>query len=850
MASMVLAFNTMAQSAPVDTLLTSYDKRPVNHITESARVLDTEQLNQGIIYSTEQLLTGQIAGLRVLPSGGAPGAGSEMVLRLGNSIFGNRSPLVVLDGVPLDNNSASDYTGALSFLSTHDIESVTMLKDAAAMAVYGGRAADGVLYITTKKGSSSSKIKVDFTSRAGISMLGKKANVLNTGEFSTLINREFPERSHLLGNSETDWQDVIYRKALSHDQHVGLSGTVLKTVPYRISFSHLNQNGILKTAKARRNSLALTLNPSFLKDHLLLDLHVRKVDEKLSVADKFAIPTAMAFDPTQPVYEENNFGGYRIYKHSDGTPNIYAMRNPLAMLEQRQDDDKTATLYGHARLQYKLHFFPSLSVNARYARMEQNNDFSSVKPFYIASSAPLERMIETKDRKINWEQKEAFLAYNQSFARLSSRIRLVTGAVLRENYNERNIYPTLNDRGQAISGFNYTSGTVRSETLYGQLSFMLKDRYLVETSLAKDNASYLPSTESSSLTGSAGASWDIAKEALLSTNNFISSLRLYTNFGSFIKQGGTIGSIKSMPRPDLRPEQTTKWNAGLAWGLLNNRLSGDFNYFKSNTSDMLLHMKVASGSGYSSYTINGGGFISSGLESNLSFQILNGNDFRWSLGANLTSLQSEMSDFELAYTAYVYGESNFVLLPGQPINSFYLYEQLYDPSGKPIEKGYVKGPNGNVEKQGLETTDPTLLFGIRSEASYKKLSAGFLFRGSTGNYVFNAVDAHRNALYMADGYTYLENIPGDYAETGFQMPQRSSSHFLENASFARLEYLHLTYDLGRVLQDRANFKLSATAQNAFVITKYKGQDPEVGGGIDRGQYPQPRTLSVGLHLSI
>lgn len=853
-ASILLAFTSAAQSVPADTLQTGYGKRPLNQLTESVRVLNTAQLNQGILYSPEALLNGQIAGLRIQPSKGTLGASPQMVLRLGSSFLGSSSPLVVLDGVPLESNSASEFTSALSFLSPHDIETVALLKDAAAIAVYGGRATDGVLYITTKKGSSSSKIKVDYTSMAGISMLGKKTDMLSAGEFRSLINRELPDKTHLLGNSETDWQDVIHRKAFSHDQHVGLSGTVLNTVPYRISFGHINQNGILKTAQARRNSLALSLNPRFLQDNLRLDLHVRKVHEKLRVADKFDITTALAFDPTQPVYDESGNGDYFTYRNSDGMPIAYAMINPLARLEQRHDEDNTGTLYGHAQLQYNLHFFPSLSVNARYARLDQNSDFTGARPAYMGPNAPYEKIFDNRDLKINWEHKEAYLAYSQSLDQLGGRIRLVSGALRREEYFEHNLYPSLNEKGQAISGFDYRKATVRSETLYGQFSFMLKDRYLVEVSVANDrNSTWLVNT--SQLSHAVGVSWNMLHEGFMSNMSFLSDLRIFANLSqlklsetnSLNFTGGYYQGLSLSPAINAR--STNKWNTGFSWGVANNKFTGDLNFYRSDVSDLPLLLKLSPAMGGTRLVVNSDGYRVSGIEKNLRYKVISKPDWQWSIGTNMAFMKSEVRELMPDLIRYMYNDM-LVLQEGLPVNTFYLFEQLYDGAGKPIDRSYKLDASGNRERKSFQSADPSFLFGFQSEITYKKLTGNFLVRSSAGNYVYNSLNATRGSLYYANGHNFLENIATIYHETGFKMHQLPSSHFLENASFLRMEYLQLTYDLGKIFKDRANLKLNATAQNAFVITKYKGQDPEIRGGIDKGQHPQPRTFSVGLNLSI
>ncbi len=811
--------------------------------------LKPENLNKGLISTTEQLLAGQVAGLRVIPNAGAPGAGAQMILRSGTSIFGSIAPLVVLDGVPLEPTSASDHNSSFSFLNPNDIATITLLKDAASMAIYGGRAANGVLLITTKQANKTSNLKLDYTTTAGISVLRKKADVLSSGEFREMVQRDFPEQEHLLGKYDTDWQDVIFRNAFSHDQNLSLSGALFKAVPFRVSYGYLNQNGILKTSQAKRNSLALSLNPSFLQDHLRLNVYLRKADEYTRIADKYAITQAWAFDPTQPVYQDNRYGGYFTYLRPNGEPNDNATTNPLSLLEQGLHEDETSNLLGQVHLQYKLHFLPSLSVNIRYAFQDQQNDFTLQRPAEMASVAWLKGWLQTRDRSINWKKKEAFLSLDQPLGMLQSKLQVVLGASVKDHEQEQ--YNLSSSGRGSFSEFYYMISN-NYTSVFGQAAFSVKGKYLLEAALTREQSSLLPATDRTFVMGSGGVSWNLLKESFLAGKSNLSQLKLYANYSSYGKPDNSSLVMTSMFNSELKVERTNKWNAGLTWGIRGNRLSGDLNYYRTSTKDMLIIITLPPINGFpNSNTLkaNNGGFLTSGLETNLRYQLISRPDLNWSIGTNLNYLKSEVSDFRKGSQLYHYGDE-LVLSPGKPINSFYLYEQLYDSHGKPIEKGYKKDVRGYDEKQVMRTVDPSLVFGLNSEINYRKLSADFLLRGSLGNNVFNYAEAYRNALYMASNGGYMENISGKYTESGFNIPQLHSNYFLEKASFARLEYLQLGYNVGNIWRDRAALKLNATVQNAFVITKYKGQDPEVTGGIDRGQYPQPRTFSVGLNLSI
>ncbi|WP_460879210.1 TonB-dependent receptor plug domain-containing protein [Pontibacter rugosus] len=684
----LLSLTATAQSAAPDTLQTGYGAKPAAEITESIRQLPSDQLNQGLVTSLEQLLQGQIAGLRVMPSGGAPGAGATMQLRLGAAVFGNSAPLLVLDGVPLANSSASERISAFAFINPDDIASVALLKDAAATAIYGSRAANGVLLVTTKQGVPDKKIKLTYTTTAGISVLRKKADVLSADEFRSLVRKEFPDQVGLLGNENTDWQDVIYRKAFSHDQNVSVSGTVGSTVPYRVSFGHLNQKGILKSTQHRRNSLAVSVNPSLLQEHLKLNVSVRKVDQKVDFAAPNAITAALLFDPTQPVYQENNYGNYFTYLDTEGKAIESVSSNPLSLLEQRRDVDETSTLFGQAHLQYKFHFFPALSLHLRYAFQNQDSEYGNYQPMNMISSGSYSGRGEEHVGAIDQDLKESFIVLDQPLESLQSKLRLTAGASMKKltTYSENRLLNTLN--GEQMEGNHiYYKSRIESVNLYSQADFIFKNRYSINASIVNEQDSHI--VKQKSITGALGAAWDIAKEPVLEANKTISSLKLYANYSNFNKTGFYKNlQFMQIQQPD---HSVVKWNAGVAWGVAEDRLYGDINYFNTNVSNFALATPEANKIAYSSSFMEGGAIRSSGVEGSLRYEAVRQADLKWSFGVNVSYAQSEVVKLPYGSVYYPYDAGYLgsnVLSLGESPAAFYLLKQLYDAAGKPLEREY------------------------------------------------------------------------------------------------------------------------------------------------------------------
>lgn len=829
---------------------TPYGIRNESQITDAR--LNT-LFTKGFITTPEQLLTGQYSGLQVVQGSGKPGAGQQMMLRSGTSVYGANAPLIVIDGMPLLDKTSSGHAGYLSFINPSEITSVVLLKDAAINAVFGAAAANGVLYITTISGADSTRPKVTFSSTAALSFLPEKHDVLSAGEFRETVQREYPDLVHLLGNHTTDWQDEIYRKAFSQDHNLQVRGNAGGFLPYAVSANYLNHNGILKTSQHQRTSVALSVSPSLLDEHLNFNLNLRKADQKLRIADERAIVSALNFDPTQPVYAANDYGNYFTYLHENGEVNNYGTANPLSLLEQRHDRDENSTLYGQAHVNYKLHFLPQLSVNARYLLHNQNNDFSSWRPVEMASVNWYKGWKQKSDGKINYRFKEANLAYEQELSSLKSSLWLVAGANWQTLEQDVNNHPAFNTDGTQLSGFSFSSITSKKESLYGQLGVNILNRYSLNGSISKWKTSRLTGEENAVTSYGAGLAWDLAKEAFLANSRIINSFKLYSNYSQFLNPDHS-SLHYTLNSAEASYEQVKKWNAGVSFALLGKRISGTVNYYNTTTSDMYLMTQLWTGNGYATAFVNGGAFETKGWEADLNYKLISTDNLTWSLGANAwhgkTEVTSLMNELQQLFIVKTIGNNRMVLSPGHALNAFYLYKQVYNAQGQPIEGSYELDENGYRKLEIMGQKDPKLQVGFYSDVAYKKFTASVLLRGATGHSVFNGIDANYGNLDWIWGPGFLDNISGSYNDTGFRTRQVSSSHYLQDASFVKLEYLQLGYQLGNVWKDRANLSLTTTLQNALLFTKYKGQNPEVQSGFDYGQYPFPTTVSVGLKLEL
>jgi iron complex outermembrane receptor protein len=881
-----------------EVVVVGYGTQRKSDLTGTVTAISEEDFQQGNITTPEQLIAGKVAGVQITSNSGAPGAGSRIRIRGGSSLNASNDPLVVIDGVPVDNASIAGSANPLSLINPNDIESFNILRDASATAIYGSRASNGVIIITTKKGRAGEKLRVSFSSLASISRNPKTVEVLTGDEYRAVVNQyATDENKALLGSANTDWQDLLYQTAFSHDNNLSVSGTI-KSVPYRVSLGYLDQDGVLLTTNMKRSSAALTLNPNFLDDHLKVNLNVRGIQAKHRFADEGAVGIAVNFDPTQPVYADNQYGGYFEWVDRNGVINTLAPRNPLSILEQTDNRSEVQRSIGNLQFDYKLHFLPALRANLNLGYDVSDGEGRTILPPTLGSVYVQGGSIAPYEQSKTNNLLDFYLNYTQDYSVLDSRVDVTAGYSYQKFNTQVTPFPTLNMEGDTITQAprpgEFTNVLL---SYFGRINYTFKERYLLTATLRRDGSSrFSPDTRWGTFPALALA-WKINEEPFLQNVAGLSELKLRLGYGLTGQQEiGDPADVNTyypyLPRyaysnneasyqlgnqyyTTLRPagydanikwEETETYNVGLDFGVLNGKMSGSLDYYFKRTNDLLALVNVAAGSNLTNQLFtNVGNLENRGLEAILNYSAISTDRMTWDLNFNATYNENEITKLnqieDPTFPGYQVGGigggvGNTIQIQsvGSPRNSFYVYKQVYNENGDPIERLYADMNNdGTISDEDFyryKNPDPKVFLGFSSQFTYDKWNFGFVLRGSIGNYVYNNINA--NTFYNnIDWQGYLLTIPRSILKTNFVSEESErlfSDYFVENASFLRMDNINLGYNFGRIMNDRVNLRLTATGQNVFVITKYSGLDPEVASGIDNSFYPRPRVFSLGVNV--
>ncbi len=872
-------------------VVVAYGTARKKDLTGSVATVSEKDFQKGQISTIDQLFTGKVAGVQITPGTGAPGSSGRIRIRGGSSLNASNSPLIVIDGVPIDNidNSISGVSNPLSFINPSDIESMTVLKDASAAAIYGSRAANGVILVTTKKGLSS-QLKIGFSTLTSVAVKTGTVDVLNGDEFRSLVNNytgtiASPADRKLVGTANTNWQELIYRQAVTTDNNINLSGGV-KGLPYRLSLGYLNQNGILLRDNLQRTSVGLNLSPTFLDDHLSVRLNSKFARTNSFFANQAAVGAAVYYDPTQvPNSGKDAWGGYTEWLN--GTqPNLNAPRNPLGLLNQREDNGQSDRIIGNVQVDYKFHFLPELRANLNVGLDRSNGSGTVFVPATAASQfsrgGTNNQYQQTKTNKLL----EFYGNYAKDLTAIKSHLDLVAGYSYQDWKREDAAFPDLTADGTVfkpagVPGF--TQNTLVS--FYGRLNYNFDSKYLLTFTMRRDGSSRFSPDNRWGNFPSAAIAWRLKDEDFLKDSKVISDFKVRVGWGITGQQDG-ISDYGYQPNyfygdsaaqyqfgnrflPVLRPqgydanlkwEETETKNLGIDLGFLNNRLNISFDYFKKNTKDLLAIVPVAAGTNFTNNLLtNVGSIQNQGLELTVSSNIISRKDFSVDISFNATYLiQNEITKLQLVndpnYLGADVGGTGFNTVQKHTVGyrpyTFFVYSQVYNTSGKPIEGFYADG-NGNgtigeTDKKWYKNPEPNAFLGFSANITYMKFSLGFVLRSNLGNYIYNGVKAG-SGIYqnVFPNQGYLSNAHRDILNTGFDNRQTWSDYYLENASFLKMDNLNIAYNLGTKL----NIHLNAGIQNVFVITKYTGLDPEVAGGIDNAIYPRPRVFSLGGNIN-
>ncbi|MBD3615945.1 MAG: SusC/RagA family TonB-linked outer membrane protein [Gracilimonas sp.] len=882
-----------------EVVVIGYGTQQQGDNTGSVNSISASDFNQGNITSPQELFQGKAAGVSVTSSDGAPGSGATIRIRGGSSLSASNDPLFVVDGVPLDGGGVAGMRNPLNTINPNDIESINILKDASATAIYGSRASNGVIIINTKKGRVGQGLDVNYSTRLSYQANQKRVEMLSADQFREVIEEQFGTNgTDRLGDSNTNWQDEIYRNAFGQDHNINITGAY-QNIPYRVSLGFSGNEGILRTDRNDRLTGSVSLNPTFFDDQLKVNLNLKGMQVQNQFGNQGAIGSAVIFDPTQPV-EGDNYGGYFTWVDNQGRPNPLAPANPVALLEQRTDESTVYRTIGNLEIDYALPFVSGLN-----AILNVGVDYSDVAEGDIAvpENAAFEFTgdPETSGVRVDYDQKKEnelldfYLNYQKEVADWQSSFDVIAGYSWEHHYADGFNYVTNFDRADEANLDVRADTDYATEnyivSFFGRLNYEFKDKYLLTATLRQDGTSRFSEDNRWGLFPSAAVAWKIHEEAFLDNADAITELKLRLGYGVTGQQNIGQGDYPYLPvytyseptaqyqfgnqfittlrpegyNPDLKWEETTTYNVGLDYSLFNDRIFGKVEGYYRETNDLLNVVPVAAGSNFTNRILSNVGTLEvKGVEFEITGRLVNTQDTYWELGVNVSKNTDEITKLTTVDDpSYIGvetggisgGVGNTIQLHsvGFPRSSFYVFEQVYNADGTPIEGLYVDrngdGVINEADKYRYESPSADYEFGFSSRVEYKNWDASFAGHASVGNHVYNNVKSS-NAFYSEMLYEgYLRNAPASVLETNFTNAQFFSDHFVENASFLRLDNINLGYTFNSVFDVINSLRVSATVQNVFVITNYSGLDPEVFGGIDNNIYPRPRTFVLGLNLN-
>ena len=893
-----------------NVVVIGYGRAKKNDLTGSVTAMKPDEMSKGITNNATDMLVGKIAGVDVITGGGTPGSGAQIRIRGGSSLNASNDPLYVIDGLTIDGNTATGMSNVLAMINPNDIESFTVLKDASATAIYGSRASNGVIIITTKKGRKGAAPRISYNGDFTISTIAKKYDTLNATEYKNLISSIDGLDVTKLGDADTNWQDQIFRTAFSTNHNVSVSGG-FGPVPYRVSAGYNSAQGIVKTSWMHRANASLNLAPSLLDDHLNLNITAKYMYEKDRYADSGgAIGSALSIDPTRPVYTKDEtspfFNGYyQPYisaKYSDPswlyTNNNNAPQNPLALLEEKEILAHASDFTGNFEADYKFHGFEDLHIHAsyggEYTESKQNDDISK----YSFSN-----------NYYGWSGVTRFYKYSITanvYAQYQKELEahfidIMAGA--EESHYHRHGY----NEGQGTDPYTGEAHnpSIRSEqewathnslvSYFGRLNYTLLDRYMLTATFRADGSSRFAKDKHWGYFPSVALAWKINEEKFMKDLNWWNEFKLRLGWGKTGQQDigsdfgyaplyvisnsyaqytfGNTDYYTKRPtafNPDLTWETTTTWNAGFDFGFLNNRISANLDAYYRKTTDLLNTVTIPVGTNFGSVlTKNIGSMKNYGIEFSVNAKPIITKDFTWDISYNIswnhneiTSLTEDDSDGYYIKTGTSISRGVGTLIQantvGEPRNSFFVYQQVYDANGKPIEGMYVdRNADGQInesDKYFYKSPAADVIMGFTTKFLYKKWDLSAAFYGSFGNYVYydhlsNYASISASGLYSNSAFTNTFPEAVELGFTGIGTEYYLSDYFVRNASYVKCSNITLGYSFDNLLKNHFNGRVFATVQNPFIITKYKGIDPEVSSGVDKNPYPRPLQIQIGLNLN-
>ena len=881
--------------ALADVVVIGYGTARKSDLTGSVATVKSKDFNKGLVSSPEQLINGKVSGVQIMSNSGSASAGSTIRVRGGASLNASNDPLIVLDGVPLEQGGISgNSSNFLSMINPSDIESMTVLKDASSTAIYGSRASNGVIIITTKKGQQGA-VKVNFNTTNSLQTRAQMVDMLSRDEFVNVINQFGTDnQKSLLGTANTDWNDEVYRTAFGTDNNLSVSGSIDKWLPFRVSVGYYNQSGLVRKDNVERWTGNVVLTPSFFQDHLKLTINAKGTLNNNSFNNGGAVWAAATFNPTIPVYSGNDkYGGYNEALDADGYPVNAGVRNPRGLVDLYDSKSKVSRFIGSMNVDYKVHFLPELKLHATVGADYAKGDGTVYVPAYAAQSYNKDESLGGSDYKYGPQKNEnrlltLYANYAKYFEDIKSNVDLTAGYDYQYWKSTTPLYYTKSAAGTNLSTVKASDYRHVMLSYYGRINYSFDGKYLLTATVRRDASSRFSKDTRWDTFPSVALGWTLTEEPWLKNQKVLSNLKLRASYGVTGQQEG-IGNYNYLPvytysvagteafingqyintyRPeayvsDLKWETTTSWNFGLDFGFLDGRIGGAIDFYTRKTKDLLASVPTAAGTNFSKTILtNVGNVDSKGIEVSLNATPIQTKDWEWNLSYNFTWQNMKVKNLSLikggSQTNVKVGPSidayQFqVLSEGYEPYMFYVYHQLYDSkTGKPIEGAYADLNNdGEINESDLyryHSPAPKYIMGLSTSLRYKQLTLGMSFRANIDNYVYNGMGMSTGAFETVSyNNSQLNNLNTSFLKTGFKTRQYLSDYYVENASFLKLDNLSLSYNVGKI-NKWASLTVSAMVQNVFTITGYSGTDPEVPNGMDNSFYPRPRTYSVSLGL--
>ena len=898
-----------------DVVVIGYGRAKKEDLTGSVTAIKPDEMSKGITSSASDMLVGKVAGVDVITAGGSPGSGAQIRIRGGSSLNASNDPLLVVDGLTIDNNTATGMSNVMAMINPNDIETFTVLKDASATAIYGSRASNGVIIITTKKGRKGTGPKFSYNGDVTISTTQKRYDVLNGDQYRALINSLTGDISGL-GDANTDWQDQIFRTAVSTSHNLSITGG-LKNMPYRVSAGYQSESGIIKNSYMKRFNASVNLAPSFLDDHLNFNVTAKFTTEKDSYVDAGAVVGgALAMDPTRPIYDHSEigdafFGGY-WQSHSDNpgysdpnwtyTSNTNTPQNPVAYLNQKECIAHSTDFTGNIEMDYKIHGFEDLRIHAslggQYTQSKQDDwtsPYSYENNYYGWDGV-------TKYYKYSITA-NAYAQYQHTFG--AHNVDIMVGGeeshYHRNGWNAGSGWDPYTDQPYNVASKAEQSWATHNSLVsyFGRLNYTLLDRYMLTATFRADGSSRFAKGHKWGYFPSVALAWRINEEKFMKNLKWWNEFKLrlgwgqtgqqdigydflyamlYTSSNSYAQYpfGNDYGTTVRPDRfnPDLTWETTTTWNAGLDFAFLNNRITANIDGYYRKTTDLIQEVTLPVLMNLAQrMPQNIGSLENYGVEFTIGAKPIVTKDFTWDIQYNLAWNHNEITELVGGDDGYIVqsggtiskGNSTHVQAHtvGQPANSFWVYQQVYDEAGKPIEGVYVDRNNDGIinsdDRYFYHSPAADVFMGLTMKFIYKRWDLSFALRASLGNYVYydflsNKAAISASGLYSNSAYSNTTQAAIDLGFTGTGGSEYYlSDYFVRNASYLKCQNITLGYSFPALLkfnnQDYFSGRVFFTVQNPFIITKYKGLDPEVSSGIDSNPYPRPLSFQLGLNLN-